>query len=424
MVKAAEETTEFGKIGFWMGSWYLCSLITLFSNKYILTDLGGNVQTLGVVQMLTTATMGAVKVYGPGLIGQQNKKNPKTNSKPIRPPAPHENPNFWRNMVYVGVMRGATVILGLVSLSHVAVSFTETIKASAPMFTVIFSRIILGQETSNEVMLSLVPVMLGLVVCSATEWSFDTIGFLAAVSNNCIDCVQNVFSKKLLQEPSMTPVHLQFYTSVAAACLQLPVMLWAFHSDHPSGKAKLVLGDDNVHQETPQSKWLWPVILFCAVFYHLQSVTAYFTMSLISPVSQSVANTVKRSLLIFLSILHFGNRVTVFNIIGMMTVMGGVGTYSYAKTHYPPPSPKVQANVELGPAASISRSTSDSSFFNGQREIKLNTILGETNSKAYSKPEEHEASNFNNASDMEKNVAYIHMASQDNKNTEQKVLLV
>ena len=77
MVKAAEETTEFGKIVFWMGSWYLCSLITLFSNKYILTDLGGNVQTLGVVQMLTTATMGAVKVYGPQLTGQKKKKKSK-----------------------------------------------------------------------------------------------------------------------------------------------------------------------------------------------------------------------------------------------------------------------------------------------------------------------------------------------------------
>ena len=86
-------------------------------------------------------------------------------------------------MIYVGVMRGATVILGLVSLSHVAVSFTETIKASAPMFTVIFSRIILGQETSNEVMLSLIPVMMGLVVCSATEWSFDAIGFPIHLEN-------------------------------------------------------------------------------------------------------------------------------------------------------------------------------------------------------------------------------------------------
>lgn len=38
-----------------------------------------------------------------------------------------------------------TVILGLVSLNYVAVSFTETIKSSAPIFTVIISRLLLGK---------------------------------------------------------------------------------------------------------------------------------------------------------------------------------------------------------------------------------------------------------------------------------------
>jgi hypothetical protein len=43
------------------------------------------------------------------------------------------------------VIRFATVILGLVALNYVAVSFTETIKSSAPLFTVLISRCILGK---------------------------------------------------------------------------------------------------------------------------------------------------------------------------------------------------------------------------------------------------------------------------------------
>ena len=105
------------------------------------------------------------------------------------------------------------------------------------------------------------------------------------------------------------------------------------------------------------------------VFYHLQSVTAYYTMSLISPVSQSVANTVKRSLLIFLSILHFGNRVTTYNVLGMMTVMAGVGAYSYAKTHYPPQSSvgKDGSIVELGTRTSVIRSRARIAFLNNKK---------------------------------------------------------
>ena len=42
--------------------WYLASLVTLFMNKYILSTLKGNPQTLAVAQMTTTCVMGAGKV--------------------------------------------------------------------------------------------------------------------------------------------------------------------------------------------------------------------------------------------------------------------------------------------------------------------------------------------------------------------------
>lgn len=46
-------------------------------------------------------------------------------------------------------VRFATVVLGLVSLKNVAVSFAETVKSSAPIFTVIMSRMILGEYTGE-----------------------------------------------------------------------------------------------------------------------------------------------------------------------------------------------------------------------------------------------------------------------------------
>ena len=46
-------------------------------------------------------------------------------------------------------LRFTTVVLGLVSLKNVAVSFAETVKSSAPIFTVIMSRLILGEYTGR-----------------------------------------------------------------------------------------------------------------------------------------------------------------------------------------------------------------------------------------------------------------------------------
>ncbi len=44
--------------------------------------------------------------------------------------------------------RYTTVLLGLVALNYVEVSFTETVKSSAPAFTVIISRLLTGELMS------------------------------------------------------------------------------------------------------------------------------------------------------------------------------------------------------------------------------------------------------------------------------------
>ncbi|EDQ91266.1 uncharacterized protein MONBRDRAFT_14978 [Monosiga brevicollis MX1] len=311
------ETIDVGPAAIlWLSAWYLCSLVTLFMNKIILSHEEGDKYILGITQMIMTATLGAIKVYGPGLW----RRAVGGRTRPYEPlGSDKQYTSFWRDMILVGIMRGATVICGLVSLSHVAVSFTETIKSSAPFFTVIFAKVILGQHTSWQVNLSLLPVMIGLALCSFSELSFDTIGFLAAILNNIIDCVQNVFSKKLLQH--LSPVDLQFYTSAAAALIQLPGFFY-------------VLWPQLNGSVTISSK-LWMMILIDAVFYHLQSVTAYFTMHHLMPVSQSVANTVKRAMLIWLSILYFGNPITVASAIGMATVILGVFAYNHCRLRYP-----------------------------------------------------------------------------------------
>jgi len=167
---------------FWLSLWYLCSGGTLFLNKIILTQLNGDVQVLGCCQMATTAFLGAVKVYGSKWFCSSSPgggaTTPTKHSKESERVATNA---FRRNMLLVAIMRSSTILLGLVSLANVAASFTETIKASAPFFTVIFTRIILRQTTSVQVNISLTPVMVGLVLASATELSFNMIGFGAAV---------------------------------------------------------------------------------------------------------------------------------------------------------------------------------------------------------------------------------------------------
>ena len=308
-----ENLTLHGKIAFFMSSWYVLSGMTLFGNKYIMSVLGTDPNLLAASQMVSTAFFGAVNMYLPQLLGVGKQTVTPLSSQPLR--------NFMADMALVGVMRFTTVILGLVSLKYVAVSFTETVKSSAPFFTVLFARLILGERTSMMVNLSLIPVVGGLALCSATELSFTYIGFFAAVANNCIDCVQNVFSKKLLST-HYNYTNLQFYTSAAALVFQLPLILY-WHAG------------SWWRSEHAWDPWLAFVLLLNGIAFHMQSVMAYAVMGLISPVSQSVANTLKRALLIWLSILYFGNPVTWLSAVGTALCIGGVFSYNHARRKYP-----------------------------------------------------------------------------------------
>jgi solute carrier family 35 protein E2 len=265
------------------------------------------------------------------------------------------NLHFARDMSIVGLLRGITVVLGLIALEHVPVSFVETIKATAPAFTVIFAKLILKEHTPSPVMLTLIPVVAGLILCSKSELRFDTIGFLAAVTNNCADCVQNVMSKRMLTH--LHPTQLQFYTSVAALLLQSPWVLhdvadmirsWSSGSGSDSGgvggnddealyAAMQNGGLDHHHllhhpnHNNNNEMSLGKLLLIDAIFYHLQSVSAYCTMGCMSPVSQSVANTLKRALLVWASILYFHNPVTNSGIVGIIMVVSGVFLYNHVR---------------------------------------------------------------------------------------------
>ncbi|XP_051895512.1 solute carrier family 35 member E2A-like isoform X2 [Pristis pectinata] len=253
---------------------------------------------LGAVQILTTTIIGCFKMHVPCCLYQYKSRN-------------EYPPNFLMIMFFVGLMRFATVVLGLVSLKNVAVSFAETVKSSAPIFTVIMSRLILGEYTGLWVNLSLMPIMGGLALCTVTEISFNMLGFSAALSTNVMDCLQNVFSKKLLSgdKYKFSPPELQFYTSAAAVVMLIPA--WIFLMDIP------VLGRHG--HEFSFNQDVVVLLLIDGILFHIQSVTAYALMGKISPVT--------------FSIIIFSNKITAYSAFGTALVIIGVFLYNRARQY-------------------------------------------------------------------------------------------
>lgn len=311
-IKTAEHNNENTglcnrRVFIFLGVWYIFSFFTLFMNKYIMSTLQGEPTVVGAMQMVMAITLGYFQMHVP--LGFYKKVDRQ--GKP---------PNFWMNMLIVGTMRFSSVVFGLIALKFVAVSFIETVKSSAPMFTVGISYIMLREYTGMWTIMSLIPIMLGLGLCSAYELSFNLQGFLMALATNISECLGDVYSKKLISSDisKYTPAELQFFTSISSVIVQIPVCL--------------------ILIDFPQAQKSFDLTMFFAlvangVCFHFQSICAYVLLGYISPVTYSVSNTVKRAFLIWSSVIVFGNPVTFLSGLGTIFVTLGVLCYTKAKQY-------------------------------------------------------------------------------------------
>jgi drug/metabolite transporter (DMT)-like permease len=71
-------------------------------------------------------------------------------------------------------------------------SFSHTVKASEPVFTAILSRILARPNPNNLQLMSLCPIVLGVMIASFSEFAFPWTGLLASLSSNLFFSARNV----------------------------------------------------------------------------------------------------------------------------------------------------------------------------------------------------------------------------------------
>ncbi|MED6105993.1 hypothetical protein PIB30_000780 [Stylosanthes scabra] len=207
------------------------------------------------------------------------------------------------------------------SLGKVAVSFTHTIKAMEPFFSVILSAMFLGEMPNALVIGSLVPIVGGVALASATEASFNWAGFWSAMASNLSNQSRNVLSKKLMvkEEESMDNITLFSIITVMSFLLTAPVTL--IMEGFLFTPSYLQSAGLNVKQVYIRS-------LLAALCFHAYQQVAYMILQRVSPVTHSVANCVKRVVVIVSSVLFFRTPVSLVNAIGTAIALAGVFFYS------------------------------------------------------------------------------------------------
>lgn len=208
-----------------------------------------------------------------------------------------------------------------VSFAAVAVSFTHTIKTLEPVCSSIGAYLVSGTVYPIPVYLSLVPVMAGVALASATELSFTWLGFSTAMASNVAFAGRAIFSKKLMSD--MSPINLyNWVTIVALVFCTIPAVL----IEGPTLAAGMQAAAAKVGETE-----LYSQLFQVGLFYHLYNQVAYQALGKVEPVTHAVANVGKRIFVIGFSILAFGNQISPQTAIGSCIAIFGAFMYSYLK---------------------------------------------------------------------------------------------
>lgn len=224
--------------------------------------------------------------------------------------------------------------------SKIPVSLVHTIKGLSPLFTVLAYRVLFRIRYARATYLSLVPLTLGVMLACSTGFSTNFFGILCALVAALVFVSQNIFSKKLFNDAAraesemqatgkrkLDKLNLLFYCSGIAFILTLPIWLfsegyWLLSDFMHDGIISLSGKKGSLDHGA-----LFLEFVFNGISHFAQNILAFVLLSMISPVSYSVASLVKRVFVIVVAIVWFGSSTTPVQAFGIALTFLGLYLY-------------------------------------------------------------------------------------------------
>ncbi|KAI9480544.1 MAG: triose phosphate transporter [Benjaminiella poitrasii] len=293
--------------------WYFTSSLSSNTGKQIMNNFKYPV-TLTFVQFLLVACWCAVmeSVFKSSM----GIKNPTK--------------TIVKTMVPLSLFMTVGHVFSSISISRVPVSLVHTIKALAPLFTVLFYRFIFKVNYSSKVYTALIPLTLGVILACSFTFSNNLIGLSCALASCLIFVMQNIFSKKLLFKESkmgdsnphkLDKINMLFYSNVIAFSLMIPLWLYSDGSRFLFYETRCDISKTR----------LLSYFLLNGTTHFAQNWFAFTTLAMSSPVTYSIASLVKRIFVIVMSILWFGQQVSLAQSFGIILTFVGLWMYQKAK---------------------------------------------------------------------------------------------
>jgi len=287
--------------------WYLGNYYYNISNKVALKAAGG---ALGYPMTISTLQLGVGSLYALFLwLAPDARKAPTVTTKDVV------------KMLPVAFCAAGAHAGSVFALSAGAVSFGQIVKAAEPAFAAVVGTFIYSKSISLAKWLCLIPVIGGVCLASLKELDFAVSALVAASIANIFAAFKGNENAKLMSTPGITDrigsVGNQFaITTILSFLMSIPLV-------YVKGESFAAFAS------------LWktnPVVRFNVIasgmYFYLYNELATLTIKKTSAVTQSVANTAKRVIVIVGVALVMGESLNPLKLAGCTIGIGGVFLYS------------------------------------------------------------------------------------------------
>jgi len=224
----------------------------------------------------------------------------------------------------------ATHVGAVIAFFAGAVSFGHIVKASEPVVSSLLNFLFMGEVLAWPVYASLMPIIGGVALASASEMSFNWLCFGAAMGSNIGSASRAVYSKKVMAGgnigKNMDSSNIYAVLTIMATFMLIPI---SFAMEGPSAMVK---GFHAAHAKGGAT-FLWHMI-YSGIFYYAYNEVAFLALGKLDPVSHAVSNTMKRVVIIITAIIVFGTPVTKLGVAGSSIAILGTLLYSLAKNKF------------------------------------------------------------------------------------------
>ncbi|KAI1101786.1 TPT-domain-containing protein [Jackrogersella minutella] len=320
--------------------WYMSSALTNTSSKSILNAFD-KPATLTMVQFFLVAFYCITSSWLATVFPSLRNSIPALKN-PIRPPS--------RDVIMTTLPLAAFQIgghlLSSTATSMIPVSMVHTVKGLSPLFTVFAYRFIFDIRYPRATYYSLIPLTLGVMLACSSNHTFkgEILGLIYALLATIIFVTQNIFSKRLFNEAAkaeadgqsaksrkLDKLNLLCYSSGLAFLLTSPIWFWS----EGIGLIRDVYHDGVIDLSSRPNSMdhgrLTIEFLFNGTFHFGQNILAFILLSMVSPVTYSVASLIKRVWVIVVAILWFRNPTTPIQAVGIALTF--LGLYLYDRTN-------------------------------------------------------------------------------------------